>query len=460
MAYIGGTISNGLIFCWVVNLLPNFTNIPMFVSIFLVFLLCSYLSLVWMILAWFIPKISAKFPGTWIFLAPALLVSIEFIFPQLFPYMQGVSHYQVTPIIQLSSLMGVYGVSYLIFYANCLFFRVISDLRKRRKPVLKPLLIWFVILAGVLAYGFNRMKLYDKHRSSSQILKTGLIQANLTPEKVQTIGFHNIWQRYLKMSKEAVERGADWIVWSEGEFLVPLGTPTAEIMLLKLSRQLGHPILLGGYGEKKVNGRVVSMNSAIHVDPITGMGKRYDKQILVPFGEYMPLEKYLSFIYKKINWTSRFSAGHDSVVQSLQGIPYGFLICYEAIYPGLARKAVRGGAHLLVNITYDGWFGQTAAPYQHLMLAAIRSAENGVPMIRLSTTGITTTIDALGRMGKLSPLFKREVIVQSIPLVRLPSIYSRIGDVFAWGCFALILVGGLLIMKDRIKNRKFHSPNV
>lgn len=457
LSFIGGTVSNGLIFYWVIKLLPNFTNISMSVSIILVFLLCGYLSLVWVVLAWLIPKFSHRFPETWIWMAPPLLVALEFIFPQLFPYMQGVSHYQVIPIIQLSSVTGVYGVSFLIFLANCVLFRLIRGFRDERKIIFKPLFILFLILASVLLYGYSRMSLYQSYRSSGKILKTGLIQANLTPEKVQAIGFDQVWKIYRELSREAVEKGSDWIVWSEGEFLIPLDTPAAEISLTNLSRKLGCPVLLGGYGEKIVGNRYVSLNSAIHVDPDTGMGQRYDKQILVPFGEYMPFEEYLSFIYSKINWTSRFYPGSESVVQPLQGIPYGFLICYEAIYPSLARKAVRRGARLLVNITYDGWFGRTSAPYQHLMLAAIRSAENGIPMVRLSATGITTTVDALGRMKPLSTLYKRQVLVHPVTMVHLPSVYSRIGDVFAWLCLVLIVlvvVFRLKILKINQKSRK------
>ncbi|MCK4836441.1 MAG: apolipoprotein N-acyltransferase, partial [Candidatus Aminicenantes bacterium] len=232
-------------------------------------------------------------------------------------------------------------------------------------------------------------------------------------------------------------------------------TAYAKKILTQASQELGCPILLGGYGNRQINNKYVPTNSAIHVDPHKGMGKQYDKQFLVPFGEYMPFEKHLSFIYSKINWKSRFHPGDDSVVQKIQNIPYAFLICYEAIFPSLSRQAVNRGARLLINITFDAWFGRTTAPYQHLMLATIRSAEMGIPLIRLATTGITTTVNALGEMGDLSSLFKQEVLLYEVPLVYLPTIYSRIGDIFAWICIFTTVLSLILIA---FKHQK--SPSV
>jgi apolipoprotein N-acyltransferase len=176
------------------------------------------------------------------------------------------------------------------------------------------------------------------------------------------------------------------------------------------------------------------------------VGKRYDKQILVPFGEYMPFEKQLNFIYRQIRWRSRFIPGQGPVVQQLDGISYGFLICYEAIFPALVRRSVQHGAELLVNITYDAWYGRTSAPHQHLLLATIRSVEHGIPLIRLGTTGFTTVIDSLGRIGSKSRLFEQEVLLHTVKLVHLPSLYTRIGNVFAWFCGLTFLIAVIFMV--------------
>lgn len=440
LAFFGGTLSNLLIFYWVIELLPNFTNISLPLSVILVVLLCVYQGIVWMVLAWLTPRLRRVFPRLWMFISPALLVVMEFIMPQLFPYMQGVSHNQVIPIIQLSSLTGVYGVSYLIFWANCVMFDILEGFAKKRILLWKRGVLLVVTVSLVIGYGLLRIQAYNNRITGSDTLRVGLIQANLTTEDTAEMGFFRKHRLYLDLSRQAVERGARWIIWSEGEFPVSLDTGDARRILKQTSRYLNRPVLLGGYAHRNVNGQSVATNSAIHVHPDKGMGERYDKQILVPFGEYMPLEKHLSFIYRKINWTSRFYPGDGPVVQEIEGLSYAFLICYEAIFPRLARAAVNQGARLLVNITYDAWFGKTSAPHQHLMLSTIRSAEMGVPLIRLATTGISTTVNALGKTAGLSSLFKRQVLIYDVPLVVLPTLYSRIGDVFAWGCIFFTLV--------------------
>jgi len=442
LAYIGGTAANLMIFYWMVRLLPNFTNIPLGVSLVLVFLLCSYLSITWIVLAWVVPRLRRRYPVLWIYATPAVLVALEFLLPQLFPYMQGASHYRVLPVAQLASLTGVYGISYLLFLANTVLFNLLAPSGDRRKTFWAHPLILALLVGLVLIYGRSRVARYHEALQDARVLRVGLIQSNLQPFDHSRLGFNHVQDTYMKLSQQAVARGARWVVWSEGEFKYALNTGLARGILLEMSRELGCPILLGGYGHVMKDGKVWTTNSAIHVDPSTGLGRRYDKRILVPFGETMPLERQLRFITRHIDWKSRFHPGDEPVVQTLDGIPYAFLICYEAIYPRLGREAVSAGAHLLVNITYDAWFGRTTAPHQHLMLAVIRCIETGLPMVRLATSGISTVANPLGETDGLSPLFERKVLIHRVPLVVLPTLYAKTGDLFAWFCVA----GGLLCL--------------
>ncbi|MCK4942516.1 MAG: apolipoprotein N-acyltransferase, partial [Candidatus Aminicenantes bacterium] len=394
-----------------------------------------------MALAVLIPRLVKHFPRAWIFLAPALVVTLEFLMPQIFPYMQGLSHFRVNPVYQLASITGVYGISYLLFFSNCVFYHALDGFRRKRTFYWKPLLLLMISVILVLGYGWWRGVQYRQKSTQVPTLTVGLIQSNITPHQHRKMGFQQIHQLYLDMSREAVSRGADWIIWSEGEFKPHLNSPVAREILERDSRELGRPLLLGGFHMKYKNGRRFPSNSAIQVDPETGLGRRYDKRMLVPFGEYLPFEKQLSFIYRHLSRRQVLYSGKDPVVQKLQDIPYAFLICYEAIFPSLVRESVRAGAHLLVNITYDAWFGRTSAPYQHLMLATARSVENGIPLVRLGTTGISTVIDALGRTGKQSELFQPRVLLYPVKLVRLPSLYTRIGNLFSWICVLFTVLG-------------------
>jgi apolipoprotein N-acyltransferase len=441
LSYAGGTMGHIFLFSWIASFIPNFSNVPKPAAMLLLFGYCSYLSLFWILLAVFVPRFRKRFPRAWIWLVPALVTAAEFLLPQIFPYTQGLTQYRVVPLFQLSSVTGVYGVTFLLMLGNCLVFHALSLIRSGRPFPRKPAAGFLVIMLLVLSYGWWRQVQYRRTETTAPSLKAGMIQSNITPREHRRMGYEKIHELYLEMSREAVTRGADWIIWSEGEFKPPLNSGLARDVLLEDSRSLNRPILLGGFYLRYENGRRVVSNSAIHVDPVNGLGERYDKRFLVPFGEYQPFSQQLGFIYRHISHRPNLSPGKDPVVQRLRGIPYGFLICYEAIFPSLVRETVRAGARLLVNITYDAWFGKTAAPFQHLWLASARCAENGVPMIRLGTTGISTIVNSLGQMDSLSPLFERKVLVEAVKLVWLPGLYTRIGNVFAWACVFCSLLG-------------------
>ncbi len=156
----------------------------------------------------------------------------------------------------------------------------------------------------------------------------------------------------------------------------------------------------------------------------------YDKNILLPFGEFMPLEDQFE-ILKKIQGVGDFESGDGLTVFASPSAEFVFLVCYEAIRHRYVRGGIVRGAQLLVNITYDAWFGDTACPHQHLMLSVLQSAQYGVPMVRAATTGISAVADARGRIVAETELFTREVLVQDVAKVRVPTPYLYLGDWFA-----------------------------
>jgi len=132
--------------------------------------------------------------------------------------------------------------------------------------------------------------------------------------------------------------------------------------------------------------------------------------------------------------------GPGGIVTLPNGVGLGPLICYEDIVPDLGRQAVRQGAQVLVNLTNDMWFGRTRAPYQHRALAAFRAVENRVYLVRVTNTGLTSIIDALGREQVALPLFQEDALVHTIQPLRTPSLYTRFGDWFAQLCSPVALL--------------------
>jgi apolipoprotein N-acyltransferase len=135
-----------------------------------------------------------------------------------------------------------------------------------------------------------------------------------------------------------------------------------------------------------------------------------------------------------------FKAGEAPVVFRTDRGSFGTLICYEGIFPNLTRQFVADGADFLVNITNDAWFGRTSAPYQHLAMATVRAVENRVPLVRVANTGFSAMVDADGTIRWRTGLFESAWRVDSISWVGVTTFYARFGDVFVYGCLALLVL--------------------
>jgi apolipoprotein N-acyltransferase len=175
-------------------------------------------------------------------------------------------------------------------------------------------------------------------------------------------------------------------------------------------------------------------NSAFLVAPDARTLGRYDKQQLLAFGEYIPFQRFLPFLQNISPTIGNLTPGAGGLVTLPGGASIGALICYEDILPPLGRQAVRQGAQLLVNLTNDAWFGRTRAPYLHRTLAAFRAVENRVYLVRVTNTGLTSIIDALGREQAALPIYQRDTLVHTVQPLRLSTLYTHFGDWFAQLC--------------------------
>jgi apolipoprotein N-acyltransferase len=168
---------------------------------------------------------------------------------------------------------------------------------------------------------------------------------------------------------------------------------------------------------------------------------RYDKRHLVPFGEYVPLRQLLFFFNPLAGGAiGAFAPGDEATVFAAPSGRFSVVICYEAIFPDEVRDFFRGGADFLVNITNDAWFGRSAAPVQHLAMAAFRAVENRADLIRAANTGISAIAAPDGRIVQASGLFTPAVISGAIVPHAGASFYTRYGDLFAWGTVGIALV--------------------
>jgi len=257
---------------------------------------------------------------------------------------------------------------------------------------------------------------------------------------------------YTELTAAAAAQGAELVVWAETA--VPAYLILREPELLRWVRSLARDNqvhLYTGFPDAKLTsrGQLVKYNSSGLFGPQGDLIAQYEKHHLLPVGERMPFSDYLPFLADvdlgQAEWTPG-TTPQPMVVPTAQGeLRFAGLICFESIFAGLARQAVQRGSQVLVNITNDGWFGQTAGPRQHAALARLRAVECGVPLVRCANNGISFVVDAAGNIQAWAGLGQRTVVSAEIVPGRGDTLFVRAGArpiaviLLAWSLLALLM---------------------
>jgi apolipoprotein N-acyltransferase len=247
------------------------------------------------------------------------------------------------------------------------------------------------------------------------------------------------------------------VVWPESAapfYFIAEGPPTR--MVMQGIQAANTHFLIGAPSFDLKGGEADYFNSAYLVGPGTEVLGKYDKAHLVPYGEYTPFKEYLPFLGKIVEHVGDFKPGTKGQTLDMQGRKLGVQICYEIIFPALARAMAQNGADLLITITNDAWYGTTAGPYQHFSLAVLRAVENRRALARAANTGISGFIDPAGRVLDPTLLMKEAVVVRELPLLDAVSAYTRFGDIFAAGC----LVGSIVMAGRELLRRRGNRGNL
>jgi apolipoprotein N-acyltransferase len=254
--------------------------------------------------------------------------------------------------------------------------------------------------------------------------------------------------RYAELTDRC--KGARLIIWPEtaAPFLFPR-TPDFSARVQEIGKKSGSHLFFGAPAYELTPAGERYFNRAYLLDPEGKVAGFYDKAHLVPYGEYVPLQRLFFFIPKMVTMIGDFAEGPVGSVVSLPEGNVGPLICFESIFAYLSRAQVRNGARLLVTITNDAWFGETSAPYQHLALAVFRCVEGRVAMARAANTGISAFIGPDGTILWTSGLNVPAAHTLELPWMPGGSLYTRIGDVFAWLCLAGVILTPLLARRRR-----------
>jgi apolipoprotein N-acyltransferase len=452
---------------WVVFTMRTYGYLPWWQCVSLLVLLAAYLSVYPGLFALAVVRL-VKRPGHLVLLAPVFWVALEYLRSFMltgFPWgIVGYSQFNRLHIIQISDMFGVYGVTFLVVLFNAAIYVLLLALAEKQwegHPVGRPLAAKAGLLAlGMvllsLAYGGLRIRAVDDAGARAPASTVAVVQGNIDQARKWDPAFQiGTTKKYMALTRKAASRKPDLVVWPETA--TPFyfsASPKLTRMVADAVRQAGTYLLAGSPSVDMENGGQTYYNSAYLVTPDGRVGQRYDKVHLVPFGEYVPLKRILSFAGKMVAQVGDFSAGEKGRTLAWKDgkAPIGVQICFEIIFPGLSRSLVKNGAGMLVNLTNDAWFGRTGAAYQHFSMAVFRAVENRRSLVRCANTGISGFIDPVGRVVEQTALFEDAVVDRKIPELREISIYTRFGDLLAWAC--LLGAAGLAI-RERVRSGAF-----
>ena len=367
-----------------------------------------------------------------------------------FPWFQpGYSQAPYAPLMQMASLGSVSLVTLWLLVLNVLLWRSITAQSRMRTAIgalFALLLPWF--------WGARALDAAPKDPGTP----VALVQGNVAGE-IKWSGNHEaeILATFLRLSGEAAEHNPrpELIIWPEtatGTYLRKDLEQSLAVNSFVLRARV--PVFTGFADYDPVaTGTPHAYNAAGLYGLDLQTGERYAKRHLVPFGERMPFERVFPFLGKLALGQAEWTPGDHPVLFPSPRGPFACLICFESIFPDLARADVRRGAKWLVNITNDEWFGNGAALVQHAAMAQFRAVENHVPLARCANTGLTLLIDANGRVKARLPVFKEGVLVGSPGVPGPPTWFTRVGDwpglvatlCFAWLAIAPALFGRIAI---------------
>ncbi|MDD5285365.1 MAG: apolipoprotein N-acyltransferase [Desulfuromonadaceae bacterium] len=440
-----GISAYAFILYWLNIVLTQYGHLPWGVSIPVYLLLVIWLAMFYG-LSTSIARIGELVGIKAAFTLPVAWVAFDLIRSFLFsgfPWaMLGHSQFRTLPLIQIADLAGVYGITMLVVLANVVLYRAVRAVSGAgiSYPV-KSAMVLLILFTGTLFYGFSRLN--EPATNSSKPLRVALIQGNIPQDVKWSPEFRDKTVAvYERLTREAAKDGVDLIVWPESAvpFFFQDDLLQAE-RIRNLTREFNAHLVLGSPAHELRNGKNIFLNSAFMLSPTGETTGRADKLHLVPFGEYVPLGNIFTFINKIVAGIGDFTPGQQAVTLDVGGTKLGTQVCYEVIFPELARKYVREGARILVAITNDAWFGRSSAPYQHLSIAAFRAIETRTPLIRAANTGISAIIDQNGHIRSMTALFVEGFRTGEVKPGNGESLYLKIGDAPALLC--LLLTAGV-----------------
>ncbi|WP_417908730.1 apolipoprotein N-acyltransferase [Candidatus Electronema sp. PJ] len=454
--------------CWIVIVLQRYGGLHTTVATGVLFLLAVYMAAYTAFFCILVNRLTTR-PGkglsvTILLIAPVAWVGLDVARGWLLtgmPWMDlGYGFYHQPLLIQAADLGGHHLITFFIVQINALLYwlldRIFSQTRTaKRQYVLAVMVCLSLYCAG--GYSMLRYQQVDSEAATAEQLVVATVQGNIDQaEKWSPTMKDETVERYLSLSNKAVQGGerVHLVVWPETALpFYPHREPLmSRVRDFVKDKQIylitGSPFFTvtpDRHKEQGINLRPVEyFNSALLLDHSGTLIGRYNKQHLVPFGEYVPLRDFLWFIRPLVELVGDFTPGNSFKPLDADKIKAGALICFESIFPNIARQETAEGANLLVSLTNDAWYGKSSAPQQSWAMTILRAVENRRSLVRAANTGISGFVAPTGAVSRKSDLFTEEALTDNVALMTGQTVFGLGGHWFGTACLAFT---GLLLLQ-------------
>jgi len=442
---------------WIYQTMYLYGGIPKVLSFGILVLFALYLGLYHALFGWLVATIRRAYsPTVTLCSVPFLWVALELARARItgFPWdLLGYTQVDNFALTTLAPLGGVMLLSFIVASVNALFAAAFCAEPAR---IRWPLLGAAVGVVVVVQAGSFLHPAADVAASSAVLLQENLsvgAEARLSPRLTLPQEFET-FDALSRRPMLAAQPKPNLIVWPEAPADFNTADPLFRSTLSNLARSTETPVIAGSLGvdyDSTAERGYHAYGSAAVFDRDGKYLGRYDKVHLVPWGEYVPFKDLFSFAGKLTANVGDLEPGTKHTLFQLNGHTVGIFICYESIFGDEVRDFVKNGADVLVNISDDGWYGDTGAPWQHLDMERMRAIENRRWILRDTNTGVTTSIDPHGRGDFTTPRHVRDAFLFSFGYSNYKTFYTLHGDWFAWLCAAVAL---LLLVAAKQRSRR------
>jgi len=450
--FLHGVVFYQVSVAWIQVVIHHYGNVDSLTAAGLVLLMGIAGGIILATFSWAVALTSRKRPVIACIMAPFLWVVLEFARARLpiigFPWnLVGYAASDNLAMVQLTTITGIYGLSFVIAaWSSLLAYAIVSGRRRACEALIVATSVLILIAAGGGYFVPQSSSRFVAH-----LVQTNFPQSYTYPPDWMAMHAGDLDQLE-QISIEVAKKKPGPVVWPEVPAPFSLQESDFANRAQRIAREAGQDFLVGVEDWKpSAAGKWIATNSAVLLAPTGQRLFTYDKIHLVPWGEYVPLRHLLTFAGKLTADIGDFTPGTVYRVGGLPDGKFGVFICYEAIFPNEIRHFAANGAELLVNMSNDGWFGRSAAPAQHLMMARVRAVESRRWLLRDTNNGFTVDVDPYGRTIAALPTDIRSVLDAPYDFRSDLTPYARFGDWFAYLCMivSVALLGVAIAQTSR-----------